>query len=131
MNLSNAVKSLDNSIKVYESEKAIDENSLKLDVIAAGVIQNFEFTYELAWKTIRKWLAFNISPSAVDDITRRELYILAVDYGLISNEKSWLDFNAARNNTSHNYDEVVADDTLAAAQKFNIEAKKLLENLQK
>jgi hypothetical protein len=40
--------------------------------LQAGLIQNFEFTFELCWKSIKRWLENNINPETVDGITRRE-----------------------------------------------------------
>ena len=130
-NLQKAVLSLDTSIAVLRRKQQVATPDDEMDVLRAGVIQNFEFTYEIAWKAIRRWLMVNISPSVVESITRRELYILAADNGLIDYEKVWMGFNVARNSTSHNYDDAAAADVLVSALSFNDEVKKLLENLEK
>jgi hypothetical protein len=32
--------------------------------LQAGLIQNLEFTYELCWKAIKRWLENNVNPEA-------------------------------------------------------------------
>lgn len=97
-----------------------------LDTLKAGVIQNFEFTYELCWKFMRRWLAANCSPMLAEGVHRRELFRLAAENGLIDDVKLWMDYHQSRNLTSHTYDQGVADDVYESALKFLPEAKQLL-----
>jgi hypothetical protein len=60
------------------------------NAVKSGAIQHFEFTYELCWKFIKRWLETNISPSAADGVARRELFRLAAENRLV------LDVEAAR-----------------------------------
>ena len=96
-------------------------------VIRDGVIQRFEFTYELAWKTTKSYLeligiAEVNSPKAVI----KEAYAQR----LISDEAGWLQMLRDRNMTSHMYNNKIAEEILARIQKIYIrEFELLLEKL--
>lgn len=51
-----AVNSLERAIKVANSKIKGDVNTDEQEVVRSGVIHNFEFTYELCWKFMRRWL---------------------------------------------------------------------------
>lgn len=101
------------------------QNALK-----AGVIQNFEFTYEMAWKFIKRWLEKNYDSSYVDGITRRELFRLAAESGLIESVDDWMVYHRARNQTSHTYDQDVALEVYTISLKFLDVVSKLYQQLQ-
>jgi nucleotidyltransferase substrate binding protein (TIGR01987 family) len=76
-------------------------------IIQDGLIQRFEFIFELAWKTSKVKLETQglneaLSPKAV----LKELYSLK----WIDDETIWLEMLKDRNMTSHVYDERVADE---------------------
>lgn len=98
--------------------------------IKSGVIQHFEFTYELCWKFIKRWLETNISPSAADGVARRELFRLAAENRLIVDVDQWMRHHEARNLTSRTYDSVVAESVYLAAHDFALDAQRLLEALE-
>lgn len=77
------------------------------DLEQQGLIQSFEYTHELAWKTLRDFLGTRgtIELYGSKDTTRE-----AFKTGLIENGESWMDMILSRNSTSHTYDE----DTAAA-----------------
>ena len=99
-------------------------------LVVAGVIQNFEFTYELSWKFIKRWLSENIGRTSVDGVSRRELFRLAAEYQLIDDVNEWMFFHQARNQTSHTYDENVANEVFDVAKRFSSVASHLLNVLQ-
>ncbi len=107
----------------------------RLDVVTrnalrAGAIQHFEFTYELAWKFIRRWLAEQLGKDYVLGVTRRELFRLAAEHGLIGDVDAWMRFHRARNLTSHTYNETVAREIYASARDFLPHAARLLRRLR-
>ncbi len=77
--LHKAIGSLERAVRV--AEKFIDGgvDTDQEEVIRAGVIQNFEFTYELCWKFMKRWLEKNASGQAVDGLTMKELFRMAAE----------------------------------------------------
>jgi len=130
--LHKAVGSLEKTLKVAENKiLAIELDNDVKDAIRAGVIQNFEFTYELCWKYMRRWLKENADVEEAEyPRTRKELFRLAARSGLIKDPLSWFSYSDARNLTSHTYDEDKAESVYDTAVDFFEDAKYLLKRLQ-
>ena len=67
-----------------------------------GLIQSFEYTHELAWKTLADFIknSGNVEIYGSKDATRE-----AFNLGLISNGAVWMNMIISRNMTSHSYNE--------------------------
>lgn len=66
-----------------------------------GVIQRFEYTMELAWKTMKDYLE---SQNVIfDQITPRAVIRRAFEAGLIKDGETWQNALDARNKMSHTY----------------------------
>lgn len=129
--LRKAIESLEKTLKVAENKElaaGLDDDAK--DAIRAGGIQNFEFTYELCWKFMRRWLGINVGSTYVDGVTRRELFRLSAENRLISDVDQWMEYHDARNETAHTYNEDTADDVFETSRIFLADAKKLLEALE-
>ena len=124
-----AVTRLDESLKVVAEFQSTDSSPL-LRTLISGVVQHFEFTYELSWKFIKRWLGENLGKSQVDGLSRLELFRLAAEYQLIDSVESWMLFHRARNETSHTYNENIADEVFNIAEQFLPESIKLLSALK-
>lgn len=70
------------------------------DVVRDGLIQRFEFTYELAWKTTRDYLA---TQGIVDKNSPKSVLREAFTQRLIDDELVWLEMIDDRNKTTHLY----------------------------
>ncbi len=77
------------------------------DLEQQGLIQAFEFTFELAWKTLKdiiiEGVAFEKSPGV------NVIISLALQEGLIHGEDQWEEMKEARIRTTHAYEEAMAD----------------------
>jgi nucleotidyltransferase substrate binding protein (TIGR01987 family) len=95
-----------------------------------AAIQRFEYSYELAWKLLKRYLSTEAGEN-VDGLARRELFRIAKDNALLGDVTLWMTFHDARNRTSHVYNEQVANEVYLTAKSFLPEAESLYENLEK
>lgn len=70
-----------------------------------GVIQRFEFTFELLWKALKLYLEYQ----GIIVKTPRESFVEAFRINLVDDEKIFLDMLEDRNNTSHIYDKATSE----------------------
>lgn len=124
------IQRLDNYSKaLFQLERAVElaqERSLT-ELEKQGLIQAFEYTHELAWKTLKDFLNFKGNPEIYGskDATRQ-----AFKYGLIGNGEIWMDMIKSRNNSSHTYNEDVANEIIhAVLNNYYLEFKKLSKQL--
>lgn len=89
-----------------DEEGNIDEDDFLDDIIKEGVIQRFEYTHELAWNVMKDYLndVGGIKALGSKDSTRQ-----ALAGELITNGEVWMEMIQSRNQTSHTYNEDVAD----------------------
>jgi len=97
-NFNKALQRLKEAVKEFEQINASD-------VVRDGVIQRFEFTYELAWKAAKEYLEY---VGIVGKSSPREVIKEAFAQQLISDEDNWLIMLNDRNTTSHIYKEEMA-----------------------
>lgn len=123
-----AVEALDRAVRVAGKEIQGPVDTDQEEVIRAGVIQNFELTYELCWKFMKRWLEANAS-EPVDGFSMKELFRMAAERQLIDDVKPWFGYHLKRNKTSHTYDAVTASDVFETSVRFLVDARKLLNVL--
>lgn len=103
----------------------------KNEFIRDSVIQRFEYTYELSWKHLKRHLETDEGVANIDQLTRKQLFRVAVEKGLIRNIEAWFAYHRARNETSHAYNQAVAEEVYEAARRFAPDARDLLEQLER
>lgn len=99
--LENKYENFGNAVnRLNEANVAYKKNSDN-DIYQDALIKRFEFTFELAWKTLREFMLDQgysleiLSPKGVISFAWRE--------GIISNEELWLDMLQSRNMSAHDY----------------------------
>jgi len=113
------------AIQLLKQTSAQQPQNLELErALRDACIQRCEFCVEIAWKSSIRVLGLETkAPNpAVRDMAQNKL---------IDDPKVWFEFLAARNKTSHTYDEVVAKEVYAEIEKIVPELEKLAGRLQK
>lgn len=96
----NFEKSLQN---LDETIDCINKNGIN-KIYTMALIQAFEISFELSWKTIKDYLEYN----GIKTDTPRETIKEAFSMNLITDGQNWINMMESRNKTSHTYKEFVA-----------------------
>ena len=88
--------------RLAEVVNEMDKRQLN-DFEADGLIQRFEFTFELAWKLIKSYAEYQGIDK--DIMGSRDAIRWACENGLLSDSDTWMEMIKRRNDTSHTYDE--------------------------
>ena len=79
------------------------------EMIKEALIQRFEYTHELAWKTLQDYFRYQ---GTSDLYGSRDVFRKALEVGLINDGAKWFESIQSRNLTSHVYDEQVVQDLI-------------------
>ena len=98
---------------------------LETDQEQAGAVLAFEFTYEQAWKTLKRIL----SKRGIDAQSPRETFREAARNRLINDPEQWFIFLEKRNLTSHTYKEENLHSLIIIFPAFSKALDEILANL--
>lgn len=112
-----ALKSLSEALKAPKTKMNRD-----------ATIQRFEYTFELSWKFLKRYLKLN---NNIDVFNLKDIFRDAGKQGLIENVEKWFEYLEARNLTSHTYDENTAEKVYEKAKEFEKAAHFLLTQFKK
>lgn len=130
--LRDAVGSLEDGLEVVSNSEWFNQQSDKVqNTLIAGVIQNFEFVYEISIKMIKRQIeAESSSPNDVDESNFREVLRVAAEKGLIPDVDAWFKYRKMRNVTAHTYDHEKAQQVYQDTLIFIGDARALLHSLE-
>lgn len=130
--MQNAISQLEEALVLIDSDVS-KADSRFLRHLRAAAIQAFEFTFELSYKMVKRFLeTTEANPSAIDEMSFNEIIRRAHEVGILKAElKLWQEFRKDRGTTSHTYNEDKAQDVFETIPAFLSEVKFLLEQLQK
>ena len=131
--LQKAIRSLTEAYQLVEQHAWFDKQEKILqDTLIAGLIQNFEFVYELSVKMLKRRLEMDaISPDEIDHSNFRDLLRIGAEKGLLKEVNAWFEYRKMRNITSHTYDEDKAKQVCLHIKPFLIDANLLCTELEK
>ena len=103
-----------------------DENSEEVleEIIKEGLIQRFEYTYEMAWNVMKNYTLYQGNAEISDS---RDAIRFAFSSNLISDGDKWMEMIKSRIKTSHTYNEETASEIY---QKIISEYHSLFLNFQ-
>jgi len=123
--LENAVSRLTEGLARYE--KDISDTQIR-----DGLIQRFEFSYEISHKMLKRHLeAVSPTPEQFDAMAFADLIRSANEQSLLLGDwSSWKIYREMHSKTSHTYDEEIAIEVVQGIPAFLEEARYLLKQLQ-
>jgi len=84
------------------------------DIVLDVAVKRFEFTYEMAWKALKRFLDY----LGIDVRAPRPVFKEAFAQGLLAEERVWLDMIEMRNLSSHIYDEQEVSKILTELDRY-------------
>ena len=87
-------------------QKFIDKGNLN-ELEKQGLIQAFEYTYELAWNVMKDYFEYQAEEAIRGS---RDAIRLSFNRGLITDGKAWMDMIESRIKSSHTYNEDTAEE---------------------
>lgn len=120
-----AVQRLEEGLARYRSDTSDTQ-------IRDGLIQRFEFTYELGHKVLKRYLEYaSANPEQFDEMTFQNLVRTGNEQGLLLGDwPSWRIFRDMRTKTSHTYNENTAIEVVEGIPRFLEEAAYLHNKLR-
>jgi nucleotidyltransferase substrate binding protein (TIGR01987 family) len=96
-----------------QPQKFIEKGELS-ELEAQGLVKAFEYTFELAWNTLKDFLEYR---GQTDIYGSRDAIRKAFGLGLIVDGEGWMDMLQSRNKTSHTYNEATAEEICRAVRE--------------
>ena len=96
------------------------------DIVIDGILHRFEFTFELAWKTVKDYLEYLGITNKVG--SPREIIQTGYKQGIIEDGESWIKMMLSKNSLSHIYNEKTSREIYEYIVSEYID---LFENLKK
>lgn len=123
-----ALASFEAALNAYHKSNFPD-GSIEKEMMRDSVIQRFEFTVELSWKSLKRYLE-QYGLEKVDDLNNRDLFRIGFEQGLLRDAAPWMEYLKCRNLSSHTYNVSTAERVYETATKCLKDAQFLLKKLQ-
>jgi nucleotidyltransferase substrate binding protein (TIGR01987 family) len=123
--LERAIARLEEALDIYRLDTS-------QSLIRDGLVQRFEFTFELSHRLLKRYLEDNAAPSEdFDGMNFADLIRIGNEHGLLfGNWPRWREYRDMRAKTSHTYNEITALEVVAGIPAFLEEARYLRDRLR-
>lgn len=130
--LKKAIEQLKESLGYVSSDLAKKDKGLAKQFRASS-IQAFEYTYELSYKMLKRFIEqTEPNPATVDEMSFQELIRTGAEKGLLLNSwDKWKNYRKSRGATSHTYDEEKAEEVFQDIPAFLEEAEFLYDEISR
>ena len=121
--------SLTQAIKSFEEAYLELSKNSQSNINKMALIQGFEFSFELSWKTLKYFLEYK---GVIQTQFARDVIKQAFNKSIIADGQLWLDMLEDRNKLSHIYDAEMAKEVIEKiVTKYFKEIKILYQTLKK
>ncbi|NDE89746.1 MAG: hypothetical protein EB059_01195 [Alphaproteobacteria bacterium] len=115
------------ALQALEAVLVMPDHKIPHDILRDSGIQRFEFSFELTWKTLRRYMSIYFGKS---EKHTRAVLKLAFEMKLIDDIKIWDVFLEARNLSSHEYGVEISEKIFATAKVFLPLGKEALKRME-
>jgi nucleotidyltransferase substrate binding protein (TIGR01987 family) len=126
------ISPLERGIVRLEEAIAVYQDDVSQTLIRDGLVQRFEFAYEIAHRLLRRYLMANVGPpEIISGMNFADIIRVANENNLLlGNWPRWKTYRDMRSRTGHSYDEAVALDVVAGIPAFLDEVRYLRDRLR-
>ena len=125
-NLKQALETLEKAFSIYS---ASDENIDILEMYQDSCIQRFEYTFECAWKIMKKYFKLQYNKTE-EELSMNNIFRLMESFEFVPTWLNWKNYNQLRNNTSHEYNKIKAKKVISILPVFINEVKAIIARLE-
>lgn len=129
VHLRRAIAALEEGLSAFRREQSNDADPALQALLRDAAIQRFEFTFEIAWKTLRRYLE-EYGLEQIDRASNRQMFRIDYEQGLLRDAEAWLLYLQRHNLTSHVYDQSIAEQIFRTVPDFLEDARWLLARLE-
>ena len=116
--------------KSYEMLMQTHEGTIEYELYRNSLVKGFEIALEQSGKLLKKSLTpYFSSKRAIDTLTFKDIFRQAHKHSLLTEDETnrWMKYRDNRNNTTHDYGQAFAEETLVLIEDFLIDAKNLMK----
>ena len=123
-------KCIDTLEKSYIMLQQAQEGTIDYELYRNSLVKGFEMAIEQSGKLLKKSLTPYFSPKrSIDTLTFKDIFRQAHKHSLLTEDETnrWMKYRDNRNNTTHDYGQAFAEETLVLIEDFLIDAKNLMK----